>query len=157
MKGNPVKSTGWGICSYSWVVFDLICPPSSPAAQPVLPISHQPKQNQAVRLEQTKSKSTQPSYPSRCPFLFGILPYFIAWPYPESVALTCPISWQFMVQTSMKWRSRLTEWAKHFCIFRNPDFINVILCTTRLCMTCPPLGPRTLRNIRRASDIVAGT
>ena len=58
--GMELTVTGWGIWSDSWVGLTLIfdVPPSCPAAQPVLPISHQPKQNQAEG-EQPKSKSTQ--------------------------------------------------------------------------------------------------
>ena len=41
--------TGWAICSDSWVgsplIYDVLT--SCPAVRPVLPISHQPKQNQA--------------------------------------------------------------------------------------------------------------
>ena len=41
--------TGWPISWRTWVGLTLIwdVPPSCPAAQPVLPISHQPRQNQA--------------------------------------------------------------------------------------------------------------
>ena len=52
-KGEEIvvfcKRTGWGWWSGSWVVFTVILevPPSCPAAQPVLPISHQPKQYKA--------------------------------------------------------------------------------------------------------------
>ena len=62
-------SIGWGICSGSLVGLTLFygVPPSCPAAHPVLPISHQPRENQAE--EQQKSKTTQLSYSSRCPSL----------------------------------------------------------------------------------------
>ena len=47
--GPEQASTGWSIWSDSWVGLTLICdvPPSCPPAQPVLAISHQPKQNLA--------------------------------------------------------------------------------------------------------------
>ena len=49
----------------SWVDFDPEVPPYCMAAQPVLPISHQPKLNQAAG-GTAKFQSTQPSYPSSC-------------------------------------------------------------------------------------------
>ena len=61
-------STGWSISSDSWVGLTLFYQPSCPAAQPVefcwFPISTSCKQNQQ-RMEQPKSKSPQPNYPSR--------------------------------------------------------------------------------------------
>ena len=36
-----------GSCDLGWVDFDFCVPPSCPAAQPLLPNSHQPKQSQA--------------------------------------------------------------------------------------------------------------
>ena len=46
---GSVRHTGWLIWSDSWVGLTLILdvPSSCPLAQPVLPISYQPKQNQA--------------------------------------------------------------------------------------------------------------
>ena len=61
--------TGWVICSNSWVGMTLVyndVAPSCPGAPPVLSISHQPRQ----RVEQPKSKSTQPYCPTRWPSLY---------------------------------------------------------------------------------------
>ena len=63
-------TTGWSICSHSWVELTLISdvPPSCPLAQPDLPIcSHQLYQNHAEgkvnrkMVEEPKPKSTQPT------------------------------------------------------------------------------------------------
>ena len=52
------KITGWTISWRTWVGLTLICdvPPSCPAAQPLLPISHQPKQNGAQWNSQNPSQ-----------------------------------------------------------------------------------------------------
>ena len=55
-------------CSIS-VLTRYDVPLSCPAPQPLLPTSHQPKQNQ---VEQQKSKSTHPSYPSRWTTLYCV-------------------------------------------------------------------------------------
>ena len=64
----------WSISSDSWAGLTLVydVPPSCPAAWPVLPISHQPKQAEGgtTWVEQLKSQHTKPSYPSGCPTLF---------------------------------------------------------------------------------------
>ena len=62
-----IKNTEWGIHSDSWVGLTMIydVPPSCPPAQPLLPISHQPMQNQAEG-GPAKIKVSLTSHPSRC-------------------------------------------------------------------------------------------
>ena len=59
-------STGWSFWSDSWTGLTLICHilPSCLLAQPVLPISHEPKQNLVENV------STQPNYPIRWTTLY---------------------------------------------------------------------------------------
>ena len=52
-----------------WVDFDFFFPPSCSLAQPILPISHQPKQNQAAG--GTNKKEVNPThYPTRWTTLY---------------------------------------------------------------------------------------
>ena len=82
-------NTGWSIWSDSLVGLTLTWDvPSCPLAQPVLPISRQLKQNQ---VEQPKSKSTQPSCPTRwnslyipvCPAVSCRCGRWLPWGWPR--------------------------------------------------------------------------
>ena len=59
--GRPIS---WQTSVGLTLIWDV--PPSCPAAQPVLPLSHQPRQ----RVERAKSKSTQPMFASGCVTLY---------------------------------------------------------------------------------------